>query len=165
LLAGQLLLDDYLAVVIESNQAEPGCVCAARSSPIAQAISGPSWKCEREGIGATVARLSPTGRLPRIRAAVLTKPLPSTRHRTILAPLAELVRTWQERSSGLTAQFPQTDLLGAMLLAAQAFDHPAADCKQVLMIFSDMRQSTHVLDLERPTVLEGHHRSKSTRRS
>lgn len=66
---------------------------------------------------------------------------------------AELVRKWQECSSGLTPQFPQTDLLGAMLLAAQAFDHSEADRKEVLMIFSDMRQSTRVLDLERPAVV------------
>jgi hypothetical protein len=66
---------------------------------------------------------------------------------------AELVRKWQECSSGLTAQFPQTDLLGAILVAAQAFDHPPADRKEVLMIFSDMRQSTRVLDLERPAVV------------
>ncbi len=66
---------------------------------------------------------------------------------------AELVRKWQECASGLTAQFPQTDLLGAMLVAAQAFDHSPADRKEVLMIFSDMRQSTRVLDLERPTAV------------
>jgi hypothetical protein len=62
---------------------------------------------------------------------------------------AELVRAWREGSSALTAQFPQTDLLGAILVAAQVFDHPTADRKEVLMIFSDMRQSTRVLDLER----------------
>ena len=66
---------------------------------------------------------------------------------------AELVRSWQERSSRLTAQFPMTDLLGAMLVAAPVFDHPPADRKQVLMIFSDMRQSTRVLDLERPKLV------------
>ena len=65
---------------------------------------------------------------------------------------AELVRKWQECSSGLMVQVPRTDLLGAMLLAAQAFDHPAADRKEVLMIFSDMRHSTRLLDLERPAV-------------
>jgi hypothetical protein len=59
---------------------------------------------------------------------------------------AELVRTWQEQSSRLTAQFPKTDLLGALLVAAQVFDHPPRDRKEVLMIFSDMRQATSVLD-------------------
>lgn len=66
---------------------------------------------------------------------------------------AELIRAWQERSSGLTARFPTTDLLGAILVAAQVFDHPPADRKEVLMIFSDMRQATRVLDLERPTLI------------
>ncbi len=66
---------------------------------------------------------------------------------------AELVRAWQERSSGLTAQFPKTDLLGAILVAAQVFDHPPGDRKEVLMIFSDMRQATSVLDLERPMLV------------
>ena len=66
---------------------------------------------------------------------------------------AELVRTWREGSSHLTAQFPQTDLLGAILVAAQVFDHPTADRKEVLIIFSDMRQATSVLDLERPVLV------------
>jgi hypothetical protein len=68
---------------------------------------------------------------------------------------AELVRAWQQRSSGLTAQFPETDLLGAILVAAQVFDHPSVDRKkEVLMIFSDMRQSTSVLDFERSTLVQ-----------
>jgi nitric oxide reductase activation protein len=40
-----------------------------------------------------------------------------------------------------------------MLVASQAFDHRPADRKEVLIIFSDMRQSTRVLDLERPAVV------------
>ena len=44
-------------------------------------------------------------------------------------------------------------LLGSMLVAAQAFDHPTADRREMLMIFFDMRQSTPVLDLERPAVV------------
>jgi hypothetical protein len=65
----------------------------------------------------------------------------------------ELVRTWQERSSRLTAQFKQTDLLGALLVAAQVFERPSVGRKEVLMIFSDMRQATGVLDLERPRLI------------
>jgi hypothetical protein len=66
---------------------------------------------------------------------------------------AELVRAWGERSSGLAAHFPKTDLLGAILVAAQVFDHPPANRREVLMIFSDMRQATSMLDLERPALV------------
>jgi hypothetical protein len=74
---------------------------------------------------------------------------------------AQLVRKRQECSSGLTAQFVQTDLLGAILVAAQVFGHPTADRKEVLMIFSDMRQSSRVLNLERPGVV---HKTEALKR-
>src|ERR1700687_1554246 len=66
---------------------------------------------------------------------------------------AEFVRPLRVGYSHLTSQFPQTDLLGAILVSAQVFDHPTADRKEVLIIFSDMRQATRVLDLERPPLV------------
>jgi hypothetical protein len=44
------------------------------------------------------------------------------------------------------AQFPKTDLLGALLGAAQVFEHGTTDRKKVLIIFSDMRQANGVLE-------------------
>jgi hypothetical protein len=61
---------------------------------------------------------------------------------------AELVRAWQERSRKLQPTFPHTDLLGAFLLASQQFAATEEGYRKVLIIFSDMRQSTQLFDLE-----------------
>jgi hypothetical protein len=61
---------------------------------------------------------------------------------------AELMRAWHERSATLKPQFPHTDLLGAMLVAAQYFEESPGKGRKLLVIFSDMRQSTRVLDFE-----------------
>jgi hypothetical protein len=58
-----------------------------------------------------------------------------------------LVRTWQKRSATLVSRFGQTDIMGALVLASQAF--AAQACRQnMLFIFSDMRQETRELNLE-----------------
>lgn len=60
----------------------------------------------------------------------------------------QLVRTWKLRSAHLEPHFPQTDILGALQLAAQIFaQHPDAG-RKTLILFSDMRQSTPELNLE-----------------
>jgi len=63
---------------------------------------------------------------------------------------AELLRAWQMRARNLKPEFPQTDILGALLLASQHFEQTRRGCQRVLVIFSDMRQATSVLNLERP---------------
>ena len=60
----------------------------------------------------------------------------------------QLVRAWQERASKLKPQFLQTDILGAILTATQVFEQSPNACLKMLVIFSDMRQSTRTLDLE-----------------
>jgi hypothetical protein len=59
----------------------------------------------------------------------------------------QLVRAWQKRCQQLEHDFPHTDILGALMLANQLFEQGGGD-RKVLVIFSDMRQSTNVLNLE-----------------
>lgn len=58
-----------------------------------------------------------------------------------------LVQVWQKRSKSLKSGFARTDILGALLLAAQLF-HGLPHGNNVIIIFSDMRQNTRDLDLE-----------------
>ena len=68
----------------------------------------------------------------------------------LAAARSQLFRAWKQRCGHLTPSFQQTDILGALQLANQIFDQqPDAD-RRMLVIFSDMRQSTPDLDLETP---------------
>lgn len=60
----------------------------------------------------------------------------------------QLLRAWQQKTAQLDAHFKQTDLLGALMVSSQLFRQDGR--KNVLVIFSDMRQYTAELDLERP---------------
>jgi hypothetical protein len=62
----------------------------------------------------------------------------------------QLMRVWQKRTEHLQSGFPHTDILGALLLADQLFHDRASGWRDVLVIFSDMRQDTADLNLERP---------------
>ncbi len=62
----------------------------------------------------------------------------------------QLVRVWQRRVDHLQLGFSHTDILGALLLADQLFHERASGWRDVLVIFSDMRQDTADLDLETP---------------
>jgi len=64
------------------------------------------------------------------------------------AARGELVRIWRLRSAQLQPHFRQTDILGALLLASQIFAQEPTAEKRVLVLFSDMRNSTSGLDLE-----------------
>jgi hypothetical protein len=65
------------------------------------------------------------------------------------AARAQLVRVWMERTAHLTPSFEQTDIFGALELASQLFaQHPDRGRKE-LVVFSDMRESTPCLNLER----------------
>jgi hypothetical protein len=71
-------------------------------------------------------------------------------HERLKAARLQLVHAWKIRSEKLTASFPQTDILGSLVLAAEIFGQNA-DSKKVLVILSDMRQETRALDLESPS--------------
>jgi len=62
---------------------------------------------------------------------------------------AALVRAWQARSGSLAPRYAQTDILGALLVASEIFHAAPRREPKVLMVFSDMRQATRVLNLER----------------
>jgi len=67
------------------------------------------------------------------------------------AARTQLVQTWKRRSATLEPNFPATDILGVLLLASQIFQqHLAGDERRVLVLFSDMRNSTPELNLESP---------------
>ena len=65
---------------------------------------------------------------------------------------AEVIRAWRERAAQLQPQFTQTDLLGAMFIASQSFEQAPPTARKLLIVFSDMRQSTAELDFERTAV-------------
>ena len=65
---------------------------------------------------------------------------------------AQLVQIWEERSRHLQSKFLHTDILGALLLASERFEHSPKVCRKMLVVFSDMRQATHALDLEKPNM-------------
>jgi hypothetical protein len=60
----------------------------------------------------------------------------------------QLVRAWKIRSAGINSDFRHTDILGALRLAKQIFAQGPNITERTLVIFSDMRQNTHELDLE-----------------
>jgi len=60
----------------------------------------------------------------------------------------ELVRTWKARSAKVAPICRQTDIIGALLLAEQVFSQQNHANRQLLTIFSDMRNSTPDLNLE-----------------
>jgi hypothetical protein len=70
------------------------------------------------------------------------------------AARTQLIVRWKARSLTLQPDSPSTDVFGALLLASQIFSQgPNAD-RRMLVLFSDMRNSTSVLNLERFQVLE-----------
>jgi hypothetical protein len=60
----------------------------------------------------------------------------------------QLVRAWKVRSADLTPAFRQTDILGALVLAAEIFNQQSSAKERALIIFSDMRHQTPDLDIE-----------------
>jgi hypothetical protein len=66
----------------------------------------------------------------------------------------QLIRAWQERALTLKPHFSHTDILGAILIAAQVFADSPPGRKKVLVLFSDMRQSTHAFDLEHRSAID-----------
>ena len=64
------------------------------------------------------------------------------------AARSQLVSAWKTRSAKLSPHYPQTDILGALLLTKQIFDQHGNAARRTLIIYSDMRQSTRELNLE-----------------
>jgi hypothetical protein len=60
----------------------------------------------------------------------------------------QLVGAWKTRTSRLDARFPETDIFGALALASHILGNRPGPSQDVLVIFSDMRESTSELDLE-----------------
>ncbi|MFY9561301.1 MAG: hypothetical protein WAQ52_13795 [Terriglobales bacterium] len=60
----------------------------------------------------------------------------------------ELLQAWQRRRANLEFDFQHTDILGALVLAGQLFGQMPKGGRNVLVIFSDMRQNTADLNLE-----------------
>ena len=65
----------------------------------------------------------------------------------------QLVAKWKERSLTLRSDSPSTDVFGALLLASQIFSAGPSTDRRMLVLFSDMRNSTSELNLERFQVL------------
>jgi hypothetical protein len=59
---------------------------------------------------------------------------------------------WQKRSKEFVANFSQTDLLGALVMASQVFE-PREGHRNVLVILSDMRHETRSLNFAKFTVV------------
>ena len=63
-----------------------------------------------------------------------------------------LVAAFREHAKHMQPTSPKTDILGTLLVAADLF-RPSPGRRNVLVIFSDMRQDMPVLDLEHPKVV------------
>jgi hypothetical protein len=64
------------------------------------------------------------------------------------AARSEMVKAWKARSAKLQPRYRSTDIIGALVLAGQIFDRQPGASKKMLVIYSDMRNSTADLDLE-----------------
>ena len=65
----------------------------------------------------------------------------------LAAARRQVAGAWTERAACLTPAFPRTDILGGLLVAGELFQQtPRA--RNILVIFSDMRQQTPALALE-----------------
>jgi hypothetical protein len=72
----------------------------------------------------------------------------------LTAARAELIRVWKLRSAKLQPSFQSTDILGALMLASQIFNQQSSGGdRRTLVLFSDMRNSTHELDMESPSTV------------
>lgn len=70
----------------------------------------------------------------------------------VLKAREALAKSWNERRRSLKLQARQTDIIGAMCYASLLFKNDPSE--KLLIILSDMRQSSKVLNLERETVID-----------
>jgi hypothetical protein len=59
------------------------------------------------------------------------------------------VGAWQARAAHLAPNARRTDILGALLVAGQMFDEAPRSSRKVLVVYSDMRQDTTQINLDR----------------
>jgi hypothetical protein len=65
----------------------------------------------------------------------------------------ELLQAWQARTVRLKPDARGTDIFGALLLAQELFRSGPPGSRNVLILYSDMRHVTPILDLETPRVI------------
>ncbi|HEY1757849.1 MAG TPA: hypothetical protein VGG72_20940 [Bryobacteraceae bacterium] len=71
----------------------------------------------------------------------------------LAAARGQVVAKWKSRSLTLRSDSPSTDVFGTLLLASQIFSEGPSTDRRMLVLFSDMRNSTSELNLERFQVL------------
>lgn len=81
----------------------------------------------------------------------------------LAAARKQLFREWAEVSKQAQAEFPHTDILGALLLAGQILTESPRATK-VLILFSDMRHEALGIDIESPDRINGIEVMKSVER-
>jgi len=69
-------------------------------------------------------------------------------HERIANARQQLVAAWQRKSKDFASSFQQTDLLGALVVSSQLLQSKPGE-HNVLVIFSDMRHETRLLNLAR----------------
>jgi hypothetical protein len=62
----------------------------------------------------------------------------------------QLLRAWRQRTARLQPRAQHTDVLGALIVAAQIFQHTPRQGRRILVLYSDMRHATPGLNLESP---------------
>jgi hypothetical protein len=70
----------------------------------------------------------------------------------LAAAREQLVSAWRERAAHLAPNSRQTDILGALMIAAELLENPSAE-RKVMIVFSDMREATPFIDLEAPKLV------------
>jgi hypothetical protein len=70
----------------------------------------------------------------------------------LTAAREQLVSAWRERTAHLAPNSRHTDILGALMIAAELLENPPA-ARNVMIVFSDMREATPLLDLETPKLV------------
>jgi len=72
----------------------------------------------------------------------------------------QLSAKWKARSLAVAPNSPATDIFGTLLLASQIFFQGESCDHRVLILLSDMRNSTPPFDLEQPSILSAALRSR-----
>jgi hypothetical protein len=66
---------------------------------------------------------------------------------------AALALAWRKRSAQLAPRFQQTDILGALFHPSEVFHESSGNYCKLLVMFSDMKQATPALNLERESAV------------
>lgn len=135
-------------------------------SVAAQGYDGESeYEKDANGVCATIERAAPGSQITvlgitdqsfsrpdmLLNAAVPRSAGPLLFQNRIVLAKANLVRQFKRASSG-KPRFPQTDIFGALVLAADML-REGSGAPKTLIVFSDMRNSADGIDLERPSTV------------